>query len=232
MSASTPTPPADDSLAAALRGFGPAGILAIVLVALSGTIAPGGIAIPLGALLVLGWARWSRTPWREIGYVRPRSWVATVVVGLVLGVAFKLAMKAVVMPLLGADPVNRAYHYLAGNRAALPSAAWAMLMAGFGEETVFRGFLFERLRRLLGPGVGARIAIVLVTSLLFGAAHIPSQGLAGAEQAVVTGLVFGAIFAATGQIWMLMCAHAAFDLTALSLIYWDVESKVAHWFLK
>jgi hypothetical protein len=27
---------------------------------------------------------------------------------------------------------------------------------------------------------------------------------------------------------MLMCAHAAFDLAALAIIYWDLESRVAH----
>jgi hypothetical protein len=25
-----------------------------------------------------------------------------------------------------------------------------------------------------------------------------------------------------------MCAHAAFDLTAVAIIYWNIESKVAH----
>ena len=28
---------------------------------------------------------------------------------------------------------------------------------------------------------------------------------------------------------MLMVAHSAFDLTALAIIYWNLESKVAHW---
>jgi hypothetical protein len=27
---------------------------------------------------------------------------------------------------------------------------------------------------------------------------------------------------------MLMVAHAAFDLTAVAIIYWDLESRVAH----
>jgi len=27
---------------------------------------------------------------------------------------------------------------------------------------------------------------------------------------------------------MLMLAHASFDLTALAMIYWDLETKVAH----
>jgi hypothetical protein len=36
-------------------------------------------------------------------------------VRLVFGCAFRLLMKAVVMPLLDAAPINHAYHYLAGN---------------------------------------------------------------------------------------------------------------------
>ena len=27
---------------------------------------------------------------------------------------------------------------------------------------------------------------------------------------------------------MLMCAHVAFDLTAVALIYWNLETAVAH----
>ena len=114
----------------------------------------------------------------------------------------------------------------------LAAAAWAMIAAGFGEETVFRGYLFERLGKLFGSSVGAKAAIVLLTSGLFALAHYSDQGLAGVEQATVTGLVFGAIFAVTGRIWMLMCAHAAFDLTALAIIYWNLEADVAHLLFK
>jgi len=116
-----------------------------------------------------------------------------------------------------------------GNRAALPAALFATIAgAGFGEETLFRGYLFERLGKLFGAGVGAKASIVLLTAGFFGAAHYPVQGLAGAEQAAIVGLVFGTLFALRGRIWMLMCAHAAFDLTALAIIYWDLESEVAH----
>jgi membrane protease YdiL (CAAX protease family) len=92
------------------------------------------------ALLVLAWAWLSRTPWAAIGYVRPRNWFRVLAGGIVFGVAFKLEVKMLAMPLLGADPVNRTYHFLAGNRALLPAAIWAMLVAGFAEETVFRGY--------------------------------------------------------------------------------------------
>ena len=54
------------------------------------------------------------------------------------------------------------------------------------------------------------------------------QGLPGAEQAAILGLVFGTIFAITGRIWMVMFAHAAFDVIAVLIIYWNLESYVAH----
>jgi uncharacterized protein len=218
----------DDRLAADLRGFGPLGLLAIIAIYLGNAV-----FVPLSALLVLVWARWSRTPLREIGFVQPRSWVGTLAVGILFGAALKLLMKAVVMPLLGADPVNQAFHYLAGNRAAIPWALYAMIVgAGFGEETVFRGYMFERLGKLFGSGVNAKTAIVLVTSLWFGLEHYSLQGLAGVEQATIVGLVFGTIFAVTGRIFMLMIAHAAFDLTAYAMIYWNLEADVAHLIFK
>jgi CAAX protease family protein len=222
------TMPSDDPFAARLRGFGPIGILAILVI-----VAGNLVALTLSAILVLVWARLSRTPWREIGYVRPKSWIRSVAVGLVFGTAFKFLMKMIVMPLLGADPINQAYHYLAGNRAAIPGMLFAVIIdAGFGEETVFRGYMFERLGKLLGSGVGAKTAIVLVTAVWFGLVHYPVQKLAGAEQGAIVGLVFGMIFAVTGRIWMLMIAHAAFDLTALAMIYWNLESYVAHLLFK
>ena len=217
-------PPSDDRVANALRGFGPLGILAILVILLGNLL-----IAPLSAILVLLWVWRSHTPWREIGYVRPKNWISTVIGGIVFGIAFKFLMKSIVMPLLGADPINQAYHYLAGNRAALPGAIFLMIVvAGFGEETLFRGYMFERLGKLFGFGGWAKTSIVLLTAVLFGVLHYSVQGLAGAEQATIVGLLFGTIFAVTGRIWMLMVAHASFDLTALAIIYWDVESKVAH----
>ena len=222
-------PPPVDRVAARLRGFGPLGILAGLVILLAGNYP----VAPLGGMLVLAWVRWSRTPWREIGYVRPRSWTRDLVAGIVLGVVFKFLMKALVMPLLGAPPINEAYHYLAGNTAALPGAVYLMIAGGgFGEETVFRGFLFERLGKLFGASVGAKATMVLLSAGLFALLHYADQGLPGVEQASITGLVFGTIFAVIGRIWMPIVAHAAFDLTALAIIYWNVESTAAHLIFK
>jgi len=209
----------------ALRGFGPLG-LAAILVILAGNF----LFAPLSAVLVLLWAYAAQTPWHELGFVRPKSWTRGIVIGAFFGAVFKLVMKAIVMPLLGAPAVNAHYHFLTGNTAALPGMIPTLIVvAGFGEETVYRGYMFERLGKLLGSSRRAKIAIVLITTSLFAAAHYPDQGIPGVEQAVFTGLAFGGIFAVTGELFMLMVAHATFDLVALALIYWNVEAKVILW---
>ena len=165
--------------------------------------------------------------------MRPQSWTRTLIVGIVFGVAFKFLMKAVVMPLLGAPPINQAYHFLAGNTAALPEMLFVLIVnAGVGEEIFFRGWMFERLGKLFGSAVWAKTFIVLITSALFALAHYTVQGFPGVEQALVTGLVYGTIFAITGRIFMVMIAHAAFDVTALAMIYWNFETNVAHLIFK
>ena len=72
---------ADNRLARQLRGFGPLGILAILII-LGGNL----LIAPLSAILVLMWVKLSATPWREIGYVRPRSWLRTITIGIGFGV--------------------------------------------------------------------------------------------------------------------------------------------------
>ncbi len=219
---------ANQRVARSLRGFGPLGILAIVII-----LASNVLMAPLGAILVLVWVKISGTPWREIGYVRPRSWIRTIGIGIVFGVVFKFVMKAFVMPLLGAPPVNQAYHFVTGNSAVIPMMIFTMLVtAGFGEETLYRGWMFERLGRFLGQSGLAKIATILITTIPFASLHYFEQGLPGVEQAIFTGMTFGSIFAITGRIFMLMIAHAAFDLAALWMIYYGLETQIAHLIFK
>jgi hypothetical protein len=186
----------------------------------------------LGAALVFLWVSLTRTPFASLGFVRPRSIARTIAFGIVGGVALKLLLKAAIMPALGFEAVNPAYRHVTGN----PSALWrAMLLVvvggGFGEETIWRGFLFDRLRWFSGGRLGPA-PIVLVTAAAFAAAHYADQGLPGVVQAVMTGLTLGAIYVRSGHIWAPMIVHATYDITALLIIYWDLESTVAHLLLR
>ena len=183
------------------------------------------------ALIVLAWARATRLPWSALGLGRPRSWGRAIAGGIALGVALKLVMKAIVMPLLGAHPINREFQFLVGNTAALPGMLLMIaLVAGFGEEVVFRGFVFERLGRWWGRGAGATLATIVVAAALFGLAHVAGHGWETVIQATIVGLVFGAIYARTRSLWMLMFSHVAFDAAAVMIIYWGLEERVAHLF--
>jgi membrane protease YdiL (CAAX protease family) len=217
-------PPQSHSTATRLRGAGPLGIVAVVI------IAAGSLAGPLvGAVLVLTWAQLSATPLAALGLRMPRRWPIVALRGATLGVALKLVSKAFVMPLLLAPPLNATYHYLEGNASALPWIVLTVLaQASVSEELLFRGYLFERMGRWLGRSRVALVATVLVSTTLFALAHYPDQRWPGVQQAVLTGVVFGSVFASRGELALVMVAHAAYDLLAITLIYLGWESRVAH----
>jgi len=210
--------------AAKLRGMGPVGIAAALII-----VGANLVIAPVGAVLALAWAWLAKVPWADIGFRAPRSWSVTLIGGILGGIVFKLLMKSLVMPLLGGPAVNAHFHFIAGNQAQMISMILAsIIVGGFGEEIVYRGFLFDRLWRLLGESKATTIAIVTMTTILFSVIHIPEQGWAGAEQAFITGLTFGSIYAVTRSLWLPIVTHAAFDVTAVLLIYFQLEAAVAH----
>jgi len=224
MKAISATRPYRERLAVELKGFHTPGWLSLALIALGVAVTP-----PLGALLILVWAWLSKTPWRDLGLAWPRHRVLSLASGLLAGVALKFAMKAIVMPLFGAPAINIGFEYLAHDRAAaLDFAAYALYGAGFAEELVFRGFLFERFGKLWGDSAAATAATLLLATAIFALAHW-QQGIFGVINAFVTGLVLGLVYLAAGRKLVVpMIMHAAFDLTALVLILKGWEAPVAH----
>ena len=86
--------------------------------------------------------------------------------------------------------------------------AVAFLLVGFSEEFMFRGYVQYTLTRGIGFWPGA-----VGLSLLFGAAHLknPGEGIIGALNVAVTGLVFAFALQRTGNLWLAVGWHAAFD---------------------
>jgi membrane protease YdiL (CAAX protease family) len=207
-----------------LRGFGPLGIIAFLLV-LAGALA----FMPIAALVILVWAWLSRTPFAELGLARPRSWIGGLVFGVVLGVALKFLLKAVVLPLLHAPPVNATFHDIAGNPQELAwFLAYVIVGAGFSEELVYRGYLFERLGKLIGTGALATALTVLITTALFAVSHW-QQGVFGIINAGITGFVVALVYlACRRRLFVPMVMHAAFDITAAVMIYLGLETQVSH----
>lgn len=194
-------------------------VLAVVAASLAGPVA--------GAMAVLLWAQLSSIPMRELGFKAPPDWFRVLVFAVTIGLALRLSLKALVMPLLGAPVMNVSYQHLTGDAAALPGVVAGLLLAAAAEELLYRGYVFERLRTLLGAGQRALNASIVVSASVFAIAHYSDQGHLGVVQSAITGLVFATMFGWHGHLWTPIIAHITFNLTSVALIYGGWEEAVA-----
>lgn len=96
--------------------------------------------------------------------------------------------------------------------ATLPDFLFISVLAGLGEEALFRGVI----QGGLVDYIGLPMAIV-VSSVLFGLAHYISRTYV--VFAAGLGALFGVLYAWSGNIAVPMIAHAAYDFVALWYIY-------------
>lgn len=215
----------DQRVAASLKGFGVLGVVAFVLIVTAALAAPF-----IAATVILIWAWLSYTPVAEIGLKRPKSWVSAILIGAICGVALKLVLKSVVLPYLGAPETNAAFQFVRGNtQEFLTWIPQLIVLVGFSEELLFRGYLLNRLMLIFGQSGGSKVLAVLVSAFVFGIAHWSMQSFWGSLQAGIVGLVFASAYLLNGQrLWSLIAAHAAFDIFAFWIIYAGMEEKFAH----
>jgi membrane protease YdiL (CAAX protease family) len=103
-----------------------------------------------------------------------------------------------------------------------------LLGAAFCEELIFRGYMFERLGKLLGPSFLAQMAVVILSTAFFGALHY-QQGISGIENASIGGLIAAVVYLIDRKrLWTVIVMHATFDLSSLALIYFHLETLIAH----
>ena len=185
--------------------------------------------VPFGAtpfLIVLGvvslWLR-GEGP-RAVGLALRSNWRRTVLVGSGAGIGYQCLSLYVAEPaiaqLTGRLPDVSLFAPLAGNvYFLLISLAVAWTLAACGEEFVYRGYLLARIAQALGDGSRAWLGALALTSILFGLGH-GYQGLSGMISAGLGGLVFGALYLATGRnLWVSVIAHGTTDTVGFLLLY-------------
>jgi len=125
--------------------------------------------------------------------------------GLLLGFLLFSTMTGVVALLGGFEVL--------GVRGA--GQIWSMLamavISGTFEETLFRGILFRHLEGLLGSA-----AALAITSVLFGAAHLANPDatwFAALAIAMEAGILLGAAYMLTRNLWLAVGLHAAWNFT-------------------
>ncbi|RJL23632.1 CPBP family intramembrane metalloprotease [Bailinhaonella thermotolerans] len=170
----------------------------------------------------------TREPWAEVGLRWNRRAFPQAVAGVLVGMGAVVASSAAAVALGAAEWTP----FLGGEDLALLPLILAIPVLGqaFPEEVLFRGHLFGTLSRSLSPA-----AVLLVTSVVFGALHIISNSAAEGTgekllyvlQAVALGLACGASRARTGAVWMSAGVHAglhfAVRLFPTREIHYDVQ---------
>ena len=141
---------------------------------------------------------------------------------LVLGLA-GFVLGAIIMANITGMPQQAdvsSYDYLKGNLPLLLlSLASIYFFSSFGEEVVYRGFLIKRLEQLFGSGRKALVLAVLVSSVIFGLAHI-GWGATGMVQTAFMGLALASCFIwFKRNLWIVIAAHAYMDTALILPLY-------------
>lgn len=182
----------------------------------------GPVAILTACTAVAALIRFRGRQWAEFGLFRPPSYfrMALIVLAAWLAISVILALVIPVLTQWVPAPDLSAAEFIKGNTAALVVTlivAWTT--AAFGEEIVFRGFLFVRLSEWFGPSRIAKVSALIGQSILFGVSHF-YQGISGVLITSVVGLLLGVAFTlGRRNIWAVVLAHGILDSISLVVIY-------------
>jgi membrane protease YdiL (CAAX protease family) len=134
---------------------------------------------------------------------------------------FSAGVLLAILVFLGSALVPDRRHFPLEKMFSSPSAAYALgafavLVATFMEEIIFRGVLFAFLERL----AGLRWAVAL-TAVLFGALHYPEYQGAWTHLAMilVVGFVFSLARALTGSLAPSFLLHTAYNATFMLALF-------------
>lgn len=122
--------------------------------------------------------------------------------------------------LLGHPPDLSDLQSLTGNLGLfLLTVVLLWILAAFGEELVYRGYLMNRVADLMGSRRTAWLLSLIVVNTVFGAGHI-DQGLTGQLENVINGLLLGLMYLACGRnLAVPIIAHGVANTVDLLLIY-------------
>jgi membrane protease YdiL (CAAX protease family) len=174
----------------------------------------------------LGWiSLWLRKlGWRGVGLRRPTSWLRTLGLGALIGVAWQLIEIWLIDPLmvqLGGGPMDLSqFEPIRGSIPYL--ATWIIigwLIGAFMEEMVLRGYMISRFADLLGDNRMGWTVGVLVSSMLFAIGHM-NLGTPSVLANFIFALVFAGLYLAAGRnLWLPIIAHGFYNSLVFVLIY-------------
>lgn len=178
-------------------------------------------------LFLIGWLslRLRGLHWRDMGLQPVDNWQKTIVIALVIATAHQLFSTFLLIPFLErvtGQSINLALvEQIQGNMGMWAvSLVIAWVLAAFGEEMVYRGYLLNRFADLLQPQPTGWLFGFTVSVLLFAWGH-QYQGSVGLVDNIVSGTIWGGLYLYAGRrnLWLPILAHGFYDTLAFTFAF-------------
>lgn len=176
--------------------------------------------------LLIGWfSVWiRRIGWSGVGLKRPADWGRTLLFGTLIGAAYQIFSLFVLTPILyrltNTNLDLSQFSEIQGSIANLVlwlAVSWTF--GAFGEELIYRGYIFNRISDLIGNTKLSVVVSVLISSAFFGFTHL-YQGATGLLETTVFGMVMSGLYLFSGRnLWMLIIAHGVNNTIGFLLIF-------------
>lgn len=171
--------------------------------------------------------RLRKLSWQTLGLRRPENWRKTILLALLIAIAWQLVSEFITEPLitrLTGHPTDlSSFQDLVGNLPnTLIMLALIWTFAAFGEELSYRGYVLERAAALGKWSSTSYLVAMIAVSVLFGIGHY-YKGIAGIVDSTLSGLLFGSLYLLSGRnLWLPILAHGFSDTMGLLLIYFGL----------
>lgn len=208
--------------------------IGMILVAAIFIIVPGTLTT-VSACLVIALVVWQEKNngfFASLGFKRSERSSRSIffkapIMAILLAAVYVLVLIPVVASITGEPSDLTAFEVFKGDLVTtLVSLPIIWLMAAFGEEIVFRGFLMTRFTRLFGESNWSLFFNLLLMGLVFGYAH-GYQGLTGQILSGLTGMILAYIFHRNNNnIWFNIAVHGWFDTIAIIMFYFGAGDLI------
>lgn len=169
-------------------------------------------------LFIWFWLRLRGDNLTRIGLAKPPSYLRAILIGSAIAAALFLGIY--LAERAGLRRNMSAFAAFKGNAGfTVYQLAGIIIGAGFGEEVLFRGFLFHRLAMLFGGSKAGWAGACVIQAALFGCAHA-YQNPVGMLLTGSIGALLGILFLANGRnLWAPIVAHTLYDTARIIAFY-------------
>ncbi|CAM1374183.1 CPBP family intramembrane glutamic endopeptidase [Tenacibaculum xiamenense] len=169
---------------------------------------------------------WTDKTFAKIGFILSHSILKTIGIALTIFLITSPILDFIIQPLVNkvtGDTVDfSAFQALAHNfKLYSKYALFVLISAAFGEEILFRGFLFRQLNIILPEFKFKTQTMVFVSAILFSIPHW-YQGLSGLIMTFIFGILFATVYVKFKyNLWVTIILHGLIDTLFLTLAYYE-----------